>query len=89
MVQGFQQAMQQRPDLLQRVKDHPVASVAVAGLATMATKHIWDQHQARGRLLDLERGSIGVGGTLPRCRASWAWRRGETGEEVACGPGAG
>jgi hypothetical protein len=38
--------MQQRPDLLQRVNDHPVASFAVAGLAAMAAKHIWDQHQA-------------------------------------------
>jgi hypothetical protein len=48
MAQGFQQAVQQRPDLLQRVKDHPVASVAVAGLAAMAAKHIWDQHQQGG-----------------------------------------
>ena len=88
MVQGSQQAVQQRPDLVQRVKHHPVASVAVAGLAAMAAKHIWDQHQARGRLLDLDRGSVGMGGPSPRCRASWAWRREETGEEVARGPAA-
>ena len=51
--------------LLRRVKHHPVASVAVSGLAAMAAKHIWHQHQARGRLLDLDRGSVGMGRTLP------------------------
>jgi hypothetical protein len=48
MAQGFQQAAQQRPDLLQDAKNHPVASVAVAGLAAVAAKHLWDQHQQTG-----------------------------------------
>lgn len=44
-AQGFGQAVQQRPSLLQDVKDHPVASVAVAGLAAVAAKHILDQRR--------------------------------------------
>jgi len=48
MAQGFQQAAHQRPDLLQDAKNHPVASVAVAGLAAVAAKHLWDQHQQTG-----------------------------------------
>lgn len=43
-AQGFAQATKQRPDLLQHIKDHPVASVAVAGLAAIAAKHILDRH---------------------------------------------
>jgi hypothetical protein len=46
--QGFAQVTQQRPGLLQEagnVLSHPAAKVVVAGLAAVAAKHIWDQHQ--------------------------------------------
>ena len=48
MAQGFAQVTQQRPNLLQEagnVLKNPVAKVAVAGLAAVAAKHVWDQHQ--------------------------------------------
>lgn len=43
-AQGFGQTVQQRPDLLQRMKEHPVASIALAGLAAVAAKHILSRH---------------------------------------------
>jgi hypothetical protein len=48
MAQGFAQVTQQRPNLLQEagnVLHNPMAKVAVAGLAAVAAKHVWDQHQ--------------------------------------------
>jgi hypothetical protein len=48
MAQGFAQVTQQRPNLLQEagnVLQNPLAKVAVAGLAAVAAKHVWDQHQ--------------------------------------------
>jgi hypothetical protein len=48
MAQGFAQVTQQRPNLLQEagnVFHNPIAKVAVAGLAAVAAKHVWDQHQ--------------------------------------------
>jgi hypothetical protein len=48
MAQGFAQVTQQRPNLLEEVGNvfqNPVAKVAVAGLAAVAAKHVWDQHQ--------------------------------------------
>jgi hypothetical protein len=48
MAQGFAQVTQQRPNLLQEagnVLHNPLAKVAVAGLAAVAAKHVWDQHQ--------------------------------------------
>src|SRR5919199_3465933 len=48
MAQGFAQVTQQRPNLLQEagnVLHNPVAKVAVAGLAAVAAKHVWDQHE--------------------------------------------
>jgi len=50
MAQGFAQVTQQRPNLLQEagnVLHNPVAKVAVAGLAAVAAKHVWDQHHQR------------------------------------------
>jgi hypothetical protein len=50
MAQGFAQVTQQRPNLLQEagnVLNNPVAKVAVAGLAAVAVKHVWDQHQQK------------------------------------------
>jgi hypothetical protein len=48
LAQGFAQVTQQRPNLLQEagnVLNNPLAKVAVAGLAAVAAKHVWDQHQ--------------------------------------------
>ena len=48
LAQGFAQVTQQRPNLLEEVGNvfqNPVAKVAVAGLAAVAAKHVWDQHQ--------------------------------------------
>jgi hypothetical protein len=48
LAQGFAQVTQQRPNLLQEASNvlhHPVAKVAVAGLAAVAAKHVRDQHQ--------------------------------------------
>ena len=48
MAQGFAQVTQRRPNLLQEagnVLNNPMAKVAVAGLAAVAAKHVWDQHQ--------------------------------------------
>ena len=48
LAQGFAQVTQQRPNLLQEagnVLHNPIAKVAVAGLAAVAAKHVWDQHQ--------------------------------------------
>jgi len=50
MAQGFAQVTKQRPNLLQEagnVLHNPVAKVAVAGLAAVAAKHVWDQHQQK------------------------------------------
>jgi hypothetical protein len=47
-AQGFSQVVQQRPTLLQDaggVLQNPLAKVAVAGLAAVAAKHVWDAHQ--------------------------------------------
>jgi hypothetical protein len=50
MAHGFAQVTQQRPNLLQEagnVLHNPVAKVAVAGLAAVAAKHFWDEHQQK------------------------------------------
>jgi hypothetical protein len=55
MAQGFARVTQQRPNLLQEagnVRKNPAAKVAVAGLAAVAAKHVWDQHQ-QGRGLSI------------------------------------
>jgi hypothetical protein len=60
MAQGFAQVTQQRPSLLQEASNvlkNPVAKVAVAGLAAVAAKHVWDQHQqGRGPALGAKGG---------------------------------
>ena len=50
MAQGFAQVTKQRPNLLQEagnVRKNPAAKVAVAELAAVAAKHVWDQHQQK------------------------------------------
>jgi hypothetical protein len=50
LAQSFAQVTQQRPNLLQEagnVLHNPAAKVAVAGLAAVAAKHFWDEHQQK------------------------------------------
>ena len=85
---NLRQFAQNAPLDIQGLPDPSDPRALVQGSQQAVQQHTWDQHQARGRLLDLDRGSIGMGGPSPRCRASWAWGREETGEEVARGPAA-